>query len=199
MKKICLVLLFGLMLGIYASGQTINDKTALLLIDIQEFYFPEGAVPLSEPEKAADNAALLLQSFRHKSLNVIHVQHKLGRGDQIHPAVSPLPGEKLITKTEVNAFKNTDLLEHLQQLGITTLVIAGMQTHMCVEAAVRAAKDYGFECIVAADACATRDLKYDKTVVPAAMVHAATLATLNRTYARVLSTNLLISELTDEY
>lgn len=197
-KKIRLVLLFALFLGHVVSSQTISEKSALLLIDIQEFYFPEGAVPLYEPEKAAANAAMLLGAFREKGLSVVHVKHKFGQGGEIHALVFPLQHEKVITKSEVNSFKNTDLLAYLKSLEITTLVIAGMQTHMCVEAAVRAAKDYGFECVVAADACATRDLKHDKTVVPAAMVHAASLATLNRTYARVISTDLLISELTDE-
>jgi len=62
-----------------------------------------------------------------------------------------------------------------------------MQTHMCVEAATRAAADLGFEVTVIQDACATRDLKLRATVVPAAHVHAASLAAMASSYAHVMS------------
>ena len=91
-------------------------------------------------------------------------------------------------KDEVNAFLGTDLQARLQAAGIRRVILCGMQTHMCLEAAARAAHDLGYEVVVASDACATRDLKYGDTVVPAAQVHAATLATLDRTYARVVDT-----------
>lgn len=63
-----------------------------------------------------------------------------------------------------------------------------MMTHMCVEAAVRAAHDYDFETTLIHDACATRALKYDAKEVSAADVHLSTLSSLNRYYARVLDT-----------
>ena len=50
---------------------------ALLIVDIQNDYFPGGATPLFEPEAAADKARILLQSFRRQGLDVIHVQHFL--------------------------------------------------------------------------------------------------------------------------
>jgi nicotinamidase-related amidase len=68
-----------------------------------------------------------------------------------------------------------------------------MQTHMCLEAAARAAHDLGFEVTVIGDACATRDLRYGDRTVPAADVHASTLATLDRTYARVVDTETFLS------
>lgn len=118
---------------------------------------------------------------------VIHVKHDFAPGGGIHKAVAPLDGEKVIIKNEVNAFINTDLEAFLRNHERRELVIAGMQTHMCVEAAVRAAKDLGFVCTVISDACATRDLSIDGKTVSAEDVHLSTLATLNRTYARVMS------------
>jgi nicotinamidase-related amidase len=53
-----------------------------------------------------------------------------------------------------------------------------MQTHMCLEAAVRAGHDFGFECLVVQDACATKDMKYGEKVVIAEDVHTTVLATL---------------------
>ena len=67
-----------------------------------------------------------------------------------------------------------------------------MQTHMCLEAATRSAHDLGFECVVIGDACATRDLKYGDRTVPAADVHASTLATLDGTYAKVVDTEIFL-------
>lgn len=164
-----------------------GSKTALLLIDIQDFYFPGGMSALVEPEAAAEQAALLLDDFRTKNQLVIHVRHDFEPGGNIHQLVRPLPDEKVITKKEVNSFKDTDLLSYLQEHQIDTLVIAGMQTHMCLEGGVRAAHDYGFVCFVVQDACATKNLLFDGEIIAAKDVHLSTLNTL-KSYAKVLDT-----------
>lgn len=164
-----------------------GSKTALLLIDIQDFYFPGGMSALVEPEAAAEQAALLLDDFRAKNQLVIHVRHDFEPGGNIHQLVRPLPDEKVITKKEVNSFKDTDLLSYLQEHQVDTLVIAGMQTHMCLEGGVRAAHDYGFVCYVVQDACATKELIFDGETIAAKDVHLSTLNTL-KSYAKVLDT-----------
>jgi nicotinamidase-related amidase len=58
---------------------------------------------------------------------------------------------------------------------------------MCVEAAVRAACDLGYKCILIHDACATKDLKFGDRIVKSEDVHYATLSTL-KSYAAVIST-----------
>ncbi|MBK9291396.1 MAG: cysteine hydrolase [Bacteroidetes bacterium] len=184
MRKIILLAAI-LILGASYRG---HAQQALILIDLQMFYFPGGIQPLHEPEAAVQNAAMALAHFRANAWPVVHVQHAIDRGGEIHPLVAPAEGETVITKKEVNAFAGTSLSEVLQSLGVKKLVFAGMQTHMCLEAAVRAARDMGYECIVLSDACATRNLSFDGIEVTAAQVHASTLATLNRTYARVLKT-----------
>ena len=171
-----------------------GPPTALVIIDIQEFYFPGGALPLVGPEAAAGNAGLLLARFREQGLPVFHVGHNAQAGKDFHVDVAPLEGEDVVFKNEVNAFQDTDLLDRLQHRGILRVVLCGMQTHMCLEGAARAAADYGFEVVVVGDACATRDLKYGETVVPAAAVHASTLATLDRVYGRVIDTQAALAE-----
>lgn len=161
--------------------------TALVIIDIQDFYFPGGALPLVEPEAAGANAAKLLAQARAHGKAVIHVGHNAKAGHAFHADVLPRDGELVVMKDDVNAFLKTDLQEILHSGGFKRLLVCGMQTHMCVEAAVRAAADLGYEVLVAGDACATRDLKHGETTVPAAQVHAATLATLDRTYGKVVS------------
>jgi len=175
------------------------ENTALLVIDVQAFYFPEGMVPLTGPEDAAAQAAKVIETFRAAGRPVIHVQHLPKDVDtpdptgiqaqyRIHPEVLPKEGEILIGKHHANSFRDTELLALLRKLEVKKLVVIGMQTQMCVEAAVRAAADYGFEVTVAHDACATRDLEFDGTTVPAAQVHAAALAAMNGGYAKVVST-----------
>ena len=191
MKK--LLFLFVLAFPVIASGQKSNDtiKTALLIVDIQNFYFPgEGRPGLVNVVPASLNAKEVLQIFRNNGQLVVHVRHKSTKGFEIHKNVEPLPNEKVITKEEVNSFLGTDLLQYLKDNDINRLVIIGMQTHMCLEAAVRAAHDYGFECIVVQDACATKDLKFGDKTVKAEDVHASTLATfIAGGYAEVIDLN----------
>lgn len=185
MKK--LFILLAILVTLMMNAQTNKSKTALLIIDIQEFYFPGGKAALVSPELASQNAMLLLKDFRKKNQTVIHIRHNFEPGGKIHDDVAPLANEKIISKDEVNCFKGTDLLPYLKNNKIDTLVIAGMQTHMCVEAAVRAGHDYDFSIILIHDACATKDLKFMDKTVKAEDVHHATLSTL-KSYAKVIDT-----------
>jgi nicotinamidase-related amidase len=183
-----LVLCAAIAAPLFASEPT----TALLIIDIQDFYFPGGNVPLVEPEAAAANAARVLAAFRAEGKPVVHVRHDIEPGGAIHASVAPKGGEKVFTKSEISCFNGTQVLAYLTKIGVERLVIVGMQTHMCLEAATRSAYDLGFECVVIGDACATRDLKYGDRTIPAADVHASTLATLDGTYAKVVDTETLL-------
>jgi nicotinamidase-related amidase len=171
-----------------------KPKTALLIIDVQDFYFPGGALPLVNPEAASLNAKRLLEKFRASKQLVVHVRHNAKTGSGIHLNVRPIEGEKVISKDSVNSFKGTDLLAYLNEHGVKRLVICGMQTHMCVEGAVRAASDLGFECILIHDACATRDLKFQDKTVKAEDVHNSTLSTLSGNYAKVIDTETFLKE-----
>ena len=166
---------------------------ALLIIDIQDFYFPGGAMPLVGPEAASRNAARILEKFRKEGRPVIHVGHNAKNNTGFHASVAPKSGEKVFYKDEVSAFNGTDLFSYLKEQNVQRLVIMGMQTQMCVEAAVRAAYDLGFECILIGDACAARNLKYKNREISAEDVHDATLCTLDRTYATVVDTETFLA------
>lgn len=185
MKKIFLLIVLTVSFLFKPEAQV--HKTALLIIDIQDFYFPGGKSALVEPALAAINAARLLERFRKEKMLVIHVRHNSESGGKINDIVKPLPDEKVISKSTVNCFVGTDLLSFLKSNSTDTLVICGMQTHMCVEAATRAASDLGFKCILIHDACATKDLTFGNKVIKAEDVHFSTLATL-KSYAKVEST-----------
>jgi nicotinamidase-related amidase len=170
--------------------------TALLLIDLQNDYFPGGSMELVGSEAAVQQAARLLQAFRQKGLPVFHVQHISKRpgatfflpgtkGAEIHDAVKPQAGESVTVKHFPNSFRETNLQETLRGAGITKLVVAGMMTHMCVDTSVRAAADMGFACSLAEDACATKDLAFNGAKVDSQSVQLSYLAGLNGAFASV--------------
>lgn len=178
-------------------------STALILIDIQQDYFPGGRMELVGSTEAAAAAARLLATFRQTGWPVLHIQHISASpnatfflpgspGVMIHPMVIPLADEPVITKYFPNSFRDTDLLERLQSAGIKQLLVCGMMTSMCVDATVRAAFDLGFECTVASDACATCDLSFNGESIPATHVHGAFLAALGAVYATVRTTDAII-------
>jgi nicotinamidase-related amidase len=181
-------------------------SAGLLLIDIQNDYFIGGKMELQGSSEAARMAGRLLAFFRQHQWPIVHIQHLSIRpgatffipgtpGADIHSLVKPLPDEIVIQKHYPNSFRETILLAHLQQLEIQHLVVAGMMTHMCVDATVRAATDYGYECRIVQDACATRNLELGNHAVSATDVHVAFLAALNGPYGRVMTADAVIAEL----
>ena len=184
--------------GTSAAEDPAADSMALIIVDIQEFYFEGGFAPLVGSVEAAKTAQQVLEHFRANNWPVIHVQHLPEGTDtpgqnvepaafRIRPEVAPKPGETVVGKHHANSFRDTSLKQEVEKLGVDKLVIVGMQTHMCLEAATRAAADFGYTVTVVGDACATRDLEFGGSTVPAAEVHTSTLASLHGAYAMVVS------------
>jgi nicotinamidase-related amidase len=180
-------------------------KNALLVIDIQNDYFPGGKMELVRPLEAAKKAHELLQCFREHKQHHVHIQHvstKPGAtfflpgdsGADIHDSAAHFEGEPLVIKHYPNSFRDTNLFEFLKGWGIDRVVITGMMTHMCVDATARAAADLGFQVIVTDDACATRDLKYGDTIIPAEHVQKAFMAAL-KSYGQVMPTEEVLAHL----
>jgi nicotinamidase-related amidase len=180
--------------------------TALLLIDFQNDYFQGGKYPLSGTEAAAEKGAQIVAAFRDKKLPVVHVRHEFptedapfftpgSEGAKIHPSLAPIEGEPVVSKFQINGFRDTNLKEVLDKAKVENLVIVGAMSHMCIDAVVRAANDYGYQCSVAHDACATLDLEFNGTTVSAKDVHAAFMAALAFAYANVATTEDIIAAL----
>ncbi len=177
---------------------------ALLIIDVQNDYFPFGKYELHAPEAALDAIKELLKYFREKSLPVFYVQHTseedadffvLGtEGAEIHRDIAPQSGEKVIIKHEPNSFYETALQDELKKSGVTELVVCGMMTHMCIDTTVRAAKDYGYHTILIEDACATRDLEWNQDWIPAETVQKVFIASLNQEFAYVQTSAEFLEE-----
>ena len=175
-----------------------------ILVDLQNDYFPGGTMTLVGIDSAARNARHLLMAYRQARLPVIHIQHLAVHpgatfflpetaGVEINSLVAPIDEELLIQKFFPNSFRETQLEATLRNSDIADLVICGAMSHMCIDATTRAAFDLGFNCTVAGDACATRDLTFEESTIAAPTVHAAFMAALNGTYAKVAPTRDLIA------
>ena len=183
-------------------------KTALLIIDIQNDYFPGGKMELESPIEAAKKANELLQCFRDYGMPTVHIQHVSrkpdatffipgDRGTDINDITAHYEGEPLVQKHYPNSFRDTNLQDLLKEWEIERVIITGMMTHMCVDATARAAADLGFKVMVAEDACATRALTYGETNIPAEHVHKAFLAAL-KSYGQVMPVEQILAHLAVE-
>lgn len=175
------------------------SKHALIIIDIQNDYFPGGKWTLHGADAAADKAAAALAAVRDRGDLVVHVRHEFesadapffapgSEGAHIHPKVAAREGEAVVLKHKVNSFLDTPLLSLLEEQRITDLTVVGSMSHMCIDAVVRAAADLGYTVTVLHDACASRDLEFNGVTVPATQAHAAYMASLAFAYATVIST-----------
>jgi nicotinamidase-related amidase len=167
-----------------------NNKTALVIIDIQNDYFPGGTMELVSADEAASKAANILSYFRREEMPVIHVQHIAlqegatfflpnTKGAEIHKNVTPLKTEKVITKNFPNSFRDTELLDYLKENNISKLILCGMMTDVCVDSTTRAAMDFGFENTIITDAVTTRNREFNGKVIPAEQVTESYLSGLN--------------------
>jgi nicotinamidase-related amidase len=175
-------------------------KTALLMLELQNDYFPNGRIPLDKSLEACARAETVLHACRAKKMPVIHVQHvsthpdatyflPCTKGTDFHHTVQPVKHETIIKKHYPNSFKDTGLLNHLIKNQINHLVICGMMTQSAIDATVRAAFDLGFTCTVLQDACAARQLEFNHTPITAQNVHYAFLAALQPSYATIMSSD----------
>lgn len=180
-------------------------KRGLIVVDLQKEYLPTGKLPLSGIESAVANAVRVIADARDKGWPIFHIRHEFVNGEapvfipgsegvEIQPAVAPAEGEPVIVKNYVNAFRDTDLRQQLGAHDVDEVVIVGAMSHMCIDAAVRAAADMGYLVTVLHDACATLDLEFQGMTVPAAHVQAAMMAAFEFGYGAVTSTDEYLAE-----
>lgn len=143
-----------------------NNKTALLIVDVQVAMFSYEDVILYNGEKVLDNIYKLLQKARSTNTPVIFIQHtgknddEFGKGKstwKIHPRIEPLETETIVEKKTWDSFYQTVLNDVLKEQEISKLVIAGMQTEFCLDTTCRRAFSIGYENILVKDAHSTFD------------------------------------------
>jgi nicotinamidase-related amidase len=175
------------------------SKTALVLVDIQNDYFAGGRWPVDRMQEVAKNAASLLDRSRSVGEPIFHVRHEIPsdeapffrpgtQGAEIHASVAPVQGETVILKHRPNSFQDTPLRQNLETAGVSNIVICGAMSQLCIDATTRAAADFGYTVTVVEDACGAKEQTFNAMEIPAPQVHAAFMAPLAMSYARVIST-----------
>ena len=182
---------------------TKTDRPALILIDIQkgfdniEYWGGERNNPDAE-----ENAREILVLWREYNLPIFHIQHcssnassllhETNIGNEFKDLVKPINSEPVIKKNVNSAFIGTDLKEQLDISKITQLVIVGLTTDHCVSTTTRMAGNYGFDVFLVSDATATFNKKgLDGENYSAELIHQTALASLNKEFAKVVTTNFL--------
>jgi nicotinamidase-related amidase len=190
-------------------GITKSERPALLLVDIQKGFEdiaywggqrnnPEAELRMSELLKIWRENGLPIFHVQHCSTNPVSPLHQTNAGNQFNDLVAPEQGEPVIKKNVNSAFIDTDLHARLKQAMIKTLVVIGLTTDHCISTTVRMAGNIGYKTFVVADATATFNKKgIDGQNYPAELIHETALASLNNEFATVITTALLISELSN--
>ncbi len=143
---------------------------ALLLIDLQRGMFNS---PLIPPVWAAaelrKRVRALLSRAREAGVPVVLVQHSGPTGHpleegtegwELHPDFAPRGREPVLAKRTPDAFHGTELHEILQEEGVGSLAIAGIQTEFCVDTTCRRAFSLGYDVTLVEDAHSTWDTEH---------------------------------------
>jgi nicotinamidase-related amidase len=139
-----------------------------MIVDVQQGMFALRA-PLYRGDEVVQRISTLLARARAGGVPVVHIQHDGGPGHVLakgspgfpeHPLVAPRDGEMVVEKHFSSAFHDTDLHQRLSAAGIDELVVAGMQTEMCVDSACRAAVAHHYQVTLVSDGHTTFDTPF---------------------------------------
>ena len=158
----------------HSNQKLIPNKAALLVIDMQKFFFdPEYHAFVPSMPAIVPKIKQLQDLFLQHELTVFQTKHgntsencgqMLNWWGSINDANDPLaeiipelqnPTIEVINKTQYDAFWNSDLAERLAANNITQIIITGVMTHLCCETTARTAFVRGFEVFFAIDGTAT--------------------------------------------
>jgi nicotinamidase-related amidase len=201
----------------------IPEKTAMLVVDMQNDFVQEGA-PIEVPRARAMVPRLnrLLDVCRAHTIQVIYIHHVIRGGDidagrladhhatirnnkaiiagtpnvEIYEGLKPHVGDLVVAKPRYSAFYGTDLEAILRSKGITTLLISGTVTHVCCDSTARDAFSRDYKVIFLSDGTATRDLPdLGFGSVSAEEIQKVVLTILAMSFAQVSSIDQVIAEI----
>jgi len=138
----------------YRSRTKGSERITLLVVDVQQAAVERGPY---EGDVVLENIAALISASRASGVEVIHVQHDGEPGDadepglpgwEIHPRVRPAGDERVVRKLTNSAFRGTDLRTYLEERGVGTLILTGIQTEYCVDTTCRVAYEFGFDVLM---------------------------------------------------
>src|SRR3546814_6851375 len=129
-------------------------QNALIVIDIQNDYFPDVAFTLENAESACKGAVEAIEQAKRDGWLLVGLQHvnppearafvPNSEGVKIHPAISAALGEaRVVTKHQADSFFETDLEQVLRAAGLADIYLTGIMTHPCVKHTALAPQRHG--------------------------------------------------------
>ena len=142
---------------------------ALLIIDLQNDYFPGGMFPLWNSDATLARIEQAIKSARTVGIPVIHIQHianpeagpspffnKGSSGADIHPRmIAAAPNGLVVVKEYADSFVGTRLEDVLSGLGVTELLVCGMMTQNCVTHTAISKSAEKYKVCILPDCCTT--------------------------------------------
>ena len=189
------------------SGDGI-EQAALLVVDVQMGIDDLFDTPRNNPQ-AEQNVASLIEVWRNRGMEVVHVKHNSTSpdsplrpelpGNQFKPEALPLATEKLFEKTVNSAFIGTGLQEYLISNSLENLVIVGLTTDHCISTTTRMAGNLGFNVFLVSDATATFGRTGENgSVYTAEQIHEVNLLSLDGEFVTVVSTEKVLEGLVEQ-
>jgi nicotinamidase-related amidase len=146
-------------------------STVLLVIDLQNDYFPDGKFPLWNTENTLNNVVSAIEKALSRHIPVIIIQHIADSsagiapffnagttGAEVHPRIlASAPGAPLVIKQFADSFVKTDLEDILTRLGATELFVCGMMTQNCVTHTAISKSAEKYKVSILSDCCTTVD------------------------------------------
>ena len=181
-----------------------KPNEALIIVDMQNDYYPGGAMELVGIEMAHANLLDLIATAHRQSNPIIYVQHIASEdapffrqgttGAELYSGLPIRQNDVIIQKHYPNSFRETSLQKQLEKLGVQKVLVCGAMTHMCIDTTVRAGYDLGYDIRLVGDACATRDLEFEGERISADAVHRSFLSALDGTFCQVVKTTALLQK-----
>ncbi len=138
----------------------------LLLVDAQKEITNERLYKFRE---FVSTVKLLIEAARENGVEVIFVRHDDGAGTsmakgsdgfELYEEFAPEGDEKIFDKRVNSPFRDTGLAEYLSSKNETEIIVAGLQTDYCIDAAVKCGFERGYKIIVPRYANTTFDNRY---------------------------------------
>jgi nicotinamidase-related amidase len=202
-----------------------TERTALLIVDMQDgFLSPESPMGRAEGRELIPRLNLLIGACRERGVSVMFTRQAFksdfsdlglyseffpgppedylfveGRPEaNIYREMARRDDDYVITKTTFSAFVGTGLEAQLKAAGIDTLIIGGVDVHICCEATARDARHLGLRVIFLSDGTAARDqIDIGWGTISSAEVQRHTLSRMASGYAEVSPVAEIITRLTD--
>ena len=156
-----------------------SNQTALLVIDVQNFYWEK-----ESHEEYIANLQKIISAARNKGFHIIYIKHVWGENTEdqifdIREEIKPGEGEEVVIKRTPGSFFQTNLEEILKKKGIQNIIITGMKTNHCCDTTTREASARGYHTMVINEGVRTFDLNgIDGKMIPRETIQYVTLSIL---------------------